>query len=245
MLNYYYYLFNCTWVFTRWQWYYNKTQHNTHHINTAQKTTQTIKDTLHTMITMQIQLQLQLYKLMWMIDSLTNELSWSALTSRRTEYRKPSPTFRVLLYFIRCHMYVFGEPLASNGLLCPFVAAGTCVTEPLPSNGHISHNIFLLPPFSKDWSQAFILAIIIQTLVVQWLRLALSKGPNRADVSPSPSSEDGNRSSFRNVVFLRISVDGQSSKPSNFECYTPWSELFWNYVCSHSALFSLSYRRHC
>jgi hypothetical protein len=25
--------FNCKWVFTRWQWYYNKTQHtnNTHH----------------------------------------------------------------------------------------------------------------------------------------------------------------------------------------------------------------------
>jgi hypothetical protein len=54
--------------FTRWQWYYNKTQHtnNTshkilHHAkkNTAHKTTQTIKDTLHAMNTMQIQLQLQ------------------------------------------------------------------------------------------------------------------------------------------------------------------------------------------
>jgi hypothetical protein len=31
------------------------------------------------------------------------------------------------------------------------------------------------------------------------LRLALSKGPTRVGVSPSP--EDGNRSSFRNVVF--------------------------------------------
>jgi hypothetical protein len=38
--------------------YYNKTQHtnNTPHSNTAHKTTQTIKDTLHTMNAMQIQL---------------------------------------------------------------------------------------------------------------------------------------------------------------------------------------------
>jgi hypothetical protein len=29
----YIFIFNCKWVFTRWQWYYNKTQHtnNTHH----------------------------------------------------------------------------------------------------------------------------------------------------------------------------------------------------------------------
>jgi hypothetical protein len=33
---------------------------------------------------------------------------------------------------------VFGEPLASNGL---FVAAVKCVTDPLPSNGHIRQNI--------------------------------------------------------------------------------------------------------
>jgi hypothetical protein len=37
--------------------------------------------------------------------------------------------------------------------------------------------------------------------VLQWLGLALSKEPNRAGVFPSPSPEDGNRSSFRNVVF--------------------------------------------
>jgi allophanate hydrolase subunit 1 len=55
--------------FTAWQWYYNKVQHtnNTHHTkyhttfkqNIEHKTTQTIKDTLHTMNTLQIQLQLQ------------------------------------------------------------------------------------------------------------------------------------------------------------------------------------------
>jgi hypothetical protein len=40
------------------------TSHKTHHTqNTAHKTTQTIKDTLHSMNTMQVQLQLQLYKL--------------------------------------------------------------------------------------------------------------------------------------------------------------------------------------
>jgi hypothetical protein len=34
----------------------------------------------------------------------------------------------------------------------------------------------------------------------QWLRLALTKGRNRIGVS-LPLPEDGNRSSFRNVVF--------------------------------------------
>jgi hypothetical protein len=35
---------------------------------------------------------------------------------------------------------------------------------------------------------------------VQWLRLALSKGPNWVGVF-RPKPEDGNRSGFRNVVF--------------------------------------------
>jgi hypothetical protein len=40
------------------------------------------------------------------------------------------------------------------------------------------------------------------TQVIQRLRLALSKGPNRVGVSPPlPSLENGSRSSFRNVVF--------------------------------------------
>jgi hypothetical protein len=33
-----------------------------------------------------------------------------------------------------------------------------------------------------------------------WIEATLSKGPNRIGFFPSP--EDGNRSSFRNVVFL-------------------------------------------
>jgi hypothetical protein len=51
--------------------------------------------------------------------------------------------------------------------------------------------------------------------VVQWLRLALSKGPNRVGVSPPPS-EDGNKSSFRNIVFssyLEFRAMNKSRKP--------------------------------
>jgi amino acid permease len=69
--------FKCKWVFTLWRWYYNKTQHtnNTHHTkqhttlkqSRAHKTTQTIKDTLHTMNTVQIQLQLQQIQLQLLI----------------------------------------------------------------------------------------------------------------------------------------------------------------------------------
>jgi hypothetical protein len=48
---------------------------------------------------------------------------------------------------------------------------------------------------------------------VQWLRLDLSKGPNLVGVPPH---EDGNRSSFRNVVFsLNLVIE-----PSNFVLYT-------------------------
>jgi hypothetical protein len=41
--------------------------------------------------------------------------------------------------------------------------------------------------------------------LVQRLKLALSNEPNR--VGASPLLEDGNRSSFRNVVFFRIPDD--------------------------------------
>jgi hypothetical protein len=48
----------------------------------------------------------------------------------------------------------------------------------------------------------------------QWLRLALSKGANRVGVS-LPSPEDGNRSSFRNVVFPSIYNSGRRTKSRN------------------------------
>jgi hypothetical protein len=44
--------------------------------------------------------------------------------------------------------------------------------------------------------------------------LALSKGPNRVGVS-LPSPEDGNRSSFRNVVFSSYLEFGTMDKPTN------------------------------
>jgi hypothetical protein len=62
IIYYYCYHLNCKWAFTRWQWYYNKTQHkNTRHTkyhttlkqNTKHKATQIIKGTLHTMNTTQ------------------------------------------------------------------------------------------------------------------------------------------------------------------------------------------------
>jgi hypothetical protein len=42
-------------------------------------------------------------------------------------------------------------------------------------------------------------------------RLALSKGPNLMS-SPPPSPVDGNKFSFRNVMFSRIPDDGKSKK---------------------------------
>jgi hypothetical protein len=47
-------------------------------------------------------------------------------------------------------------------------------------------HIFLLSPFDKAWSQGTYehIAVVILTWFVQWLRLALSKTPNRVGVSP-------------------------------------------------------------
>jgi hypothetical protein len=45
---------------------------------------------------------------------------------------------------------VLGEPLASSGLPRLFVAAGIYVTEPLPSNGHIRHNIVIFGITSNE-----------------------------------------------------------------------------------------------
>jgi hypothetical protein len=56
-----------------------------------------------------------------------------------------------------------------------------------------------------------------ETGVVQWFRLALPKGPNWVGVFPH-SIEDGNRASFRNVVFFYFLVYRMMEKvekPSN------------------------------
>jgi hypothetical protein len=50
------------------------------------------------------------------------------------------------------------------------------------------------------------------TLVLQWLKLAPSKGPNSVGAS-LPSPEDGNRFSFQNIIFssyFRTQDHGQS-----------------------------------
>jgi hypothetical protein len=63
---------------------------------------------------------------------------------------------------------------------------------------------------------------------VQLLRLAISKRPNRLGVSLS-SPGNGNRSSFRNVVFssyLEFWTMDKVQKPSGSECYTPSLEPF-------------------
>jgi hypothetical protein len=55
---------------------------------------------------------------------------------------------------------------------------------------------------------------------VQWLRLALSIGAKRVDVS-LPSPENGKRSSFGNVVFswlLEFQTIDKAHKPSDSEC---------------------------
>jgi hypothetical protein len=54
-------------------------------------------------------------------------------------------------------------------------------------------------------------------------RLALSKGLNSLGVS-HPSPDEGNRSSFRNVLEYRM-MD-KVKKNNNLECYKPSSELF-------------------
>jgi hypothetical protein len=43
-------------------------------------------------------------------------------------------------------------------------------------------------------------------LVIPWLELALSNGPNRVGVAII-SSDNGNRSSYRNVAFFRTPDD--------------------------------------
>jgi hypothetical protein len=58
--------------------------------------------------------------------------------------------------------------------------------------------ILLLFPFSGEGRETATPLGRLEN--VQWMRLALSNGPNRVGVSLS-SPEDGNRSSFWNVVF--------------------------------------------
>jgi hypothetical protein len=63
----------------------------------------------------------------------------------------------------------------------------------------------------------------------EWIRLALSNGPNRVSVS-RPLSEDWNRSSFRNVAFschLNILNDGQNPETESFWVIYNIVGTFW------------------
>jgi hypothetical protein len=71
------------------------------------------------------------------------------------------------------------------------------------------------------WVQyrSFAVSFVPWEYVFQWLRLALSKGPNRVGVA-FPSPEDGNRSSFRNVMFssyLEFRTTDKVQKPADSE----------------------------
>jgi hypothetical protein len=62
-----------------------------------------------------------------------------------------------------------------------------------------------------------------------FVRLADSKGPSRVVCFCLPSREDGNRSSFRYVVFssyLEFRTMGKVHKPSDSECCAPKSEPY-------------------
>jgi hypothetical protein len=62
--------------------------------------------------------------------------------------------------------------------------------------------------------------------LVQRLRLVLSNGPNRVDVS-LPLPEDGKKSSVCNLMFsnyLDFRTMDKVQKPSDSECYIPSSE---------------------
>jgi hypothetical protein len=56
-------------------------------------------------------------------------------------------------------------------------------------------------------------AVAVLTWIVQWLTLALSKGPFRVGVSPS--LKDGNRSSFLNIVFSSFQNTVRWTKSKN------------------------------
>jgi hypothetical protein len=83
---------------------------------------------------------------------MTNEksviaLSWTELTSRRTEYRSPSPTVRVFLFYPLPREYVFGEQLSRNDLPRLFVVAGTCLASRCLATDFHSHST--IPAFRR------------------------------------------------------------------------------------------------
>jgi hypothetical protein len=75
----------------------------------------------------------------------------------------------------------------------------------------------------QDWKR-LLCWVHYKELKVQWLRLALPNRPNRIGVS-HPSPEDGNRYSFRNVVFYSFQNTGRCTESGNPVILTYWSSL--------------------
>jgi hypothetical protein len=72
-------------------------------------------------------------------------ISWTELTSKRTEYKSPCLTVPLLFslsMFIHFRGNVLTEPLLSNALFRDIHCSGKMLTEQFPSNGHIHHNMY-------------------------------------------------------------------------------------------------------
>jgi hypothetical protein len=74
------------------------------------------------------------------------EVNWTLLLKLQGEPKRDNYLEDLIYYCVYSlpRERVFGEPLASNGIPRLFATAGTNITEPFPSNGHIRHkrNIF-------------------------------------------------------------------------------------------------------
>jgi hypothetical protein len=80
-------------------------------------------------------------------------------------------------------------------------------------------HFFLLALIDSTWSQVFIW-LSVPDEVVELLRLALSKEPNRIGVSPHLKTETDPVSEMSCLFFFLVTIknphDGQSSKPQQF-----------------------------
>jgi hypothetical protein len=97
-------------------------------------------------------------------ESLATELSWTELMFRRSEYRSPSPTVRVLLCFIRCHGNICSasrwQEMDYSGLSRKRVLASRWLAVDYSGFQASLHNIFLCGFSLSSCSQHSPLALI-------------------------------------------------------------------------------------
>jgi hypothetical protein len=83
----------------------------------------------------------------WTLLRMPNDWTFSRKNYDRTEQPSGEPNIdhhlQQFVYYTLPRQCVFGEPLTSSRLPRLFVAAGACITKPLPGNGHIRHNILV------------------------------------------------------------------------------------------------------